>query len=165
MTTPLIILLLLTAPLITAFIVSTTKGAELCVGKFSCWGLGIVFIFFSLGHVVKAEGMIEMLPAWVPLRLPIIYLTGVLELIIGIALFFPKYQINAAKAAVLVFIIFFPANIYAAINGVGLGGHKWGAIYLLIRLPLQITLIAWAYYLCIKNHKKSIQPTAKASAD
>jgi uncharacterized membrane protein len=90
-------------------------------------GLGIAFIFFSIGHVVNAEGMVEMLPAWVPLRLSIIYFTGVLELFIGLALFFPKYQINAAKAAVVVFIIFFPANIYAAINGVGLGGHQWGA--------------------------------------
>lgn len=43
-----------------------------------------------------------------------------------------------------------PRNIYAAINGVGLGEHQWGVIYLLIRLPLQLTLIAWAYYLCIK---------------
>ena len=165
MTTPIIILLLLIAPLVAAFIVSKLKGTDLCVGKFSCWGLGFAFIFFSLGHVVKAEGMVEMLPIWVPFRLSIIHLTGVLELLIGIALFFPKYQINAAKAAVLVFIIFFPANIYAAINGVGLGGHQWGAIYLLIRLPLQLILIAWAYYLCIKFHNNSIQPTANASAD
>ena len=150
MTTPIIILLLLTAPLIAAFIVSKLKGTELRVGKFSCWGLGIAFIFFSLGHFVNAEGMVEMLPIWVPSRLSIIYLTGVLELFIGMALFVPKHQINAAKAAVLVLIIFFPANIYAAINGVGLGGHQWGAIYLLVRLPLQFILIAWAYYLCIK---------------
>ncbi|MFT7373923.1 MAG: putative membrane protein [Oleiphilaceae bacterium] len=165
MTTPIIILLLLASPLLVASIFAKIKGTELRVGKFSCWGLGVAFIFFSIGHVIKAEGMVEMLPTWVPLRLSIIYFTGVLELFIGLALFLPKYQINAAKAAVLVFIIFFPANIYAAINGVGLGGHQWGAIYLLIRLPLQLILIAWAYYLCIKSHNKTIQPTASASAD
>jgi len=52
---------------------------------------------------------------------------------------------------VLVFVVFFPANIYAALQGVGLGGHQWGAIYLLIRAPLQLILIAWAYFLCIKK--------------
>jgi uncharacterized membrane protein len=157
--------ILLTSPLIVASIFARIKGTALRVGKFSCWGLGIAFIFFSIGHVVNAEGMVEMLPAWVPLRLSIIYFTGVLELFIGLALFFPKYQINAAKAAVVVFIIFFPANIYAAINGVGLGGHQWGAIYLLIRLPLQLILIAWAYYLCIKISNTSIQPAASVPKD
>ena len=48
--------------------------------------------------------------------------------------------------------MFFPANIYAAFNSIGLGGHQWGPIYLLIRAPLQIILIAWAYFLCVKTH-------------
>jgi uncharacterized membrane protein len=151
MTTPIIILLLLTTPLFTAFAVCKMKNTALDVRKFSCWGLGITFIFFSIGHVIKTEGMVEMLPLWVPFRLSIVYLTGALELLIGIALFLPKYQIAAAKTAILVFIVFFPANIYAAINSIGLGGHQWGAIYLLIRLPLQLILIAWAYYLCLRR--------------
>ena len=155
----------MTTPMIAAFAASKIKNTELNVRKFSCWGLGIAFIFFSIGHFIKTEGMVEMLPLWVPFRLSIIYLTGALELLIGFALFFPKYQINAAKAAICVFIIFFPANIYSAINSIGLGGHQWGDIYLLIRLPLQLILIAWAYYLCINGHNKSIQTTANAPAD
>ncbi len=165
MTTPIIILLLLTFPLFIAFFVSKARCVELDIGKYSCWGLGIAFIFFSIGHIANTEGMVEMLPMWVPFRLSIIYLTGVLELLIGIALFLPKFQINAAKAAIIVFIVFFPANIYAALNSVGLGGHQWGPVYLLIRFPLQLILIVWTYFLCLKSHNKSIQPTAKASAD
>lgn len=165
MTTPIIILFLLTSPLITAFAASKIKNTELHVRQFSCWGLGIAFIFFSIGHFIRTEGMVEMLPLWVPFRLSIIYLTGALELLIGVALFLPKHQINSAKAAIFVFIIFFPANIYSAINSIGLGGHQWGSVYFLIRLPLQLILIAWAYYLCIKGHNKSVQPNANASAD
>jgi uncharacterized membrane protein len=127
------------------------KGSELEVGKYALWGLGICFVFFSIGHAVKADGMVQMLPPWVPFRLPIIYLTGVLELIIGICLFIPKLQLHAVKAAIVVFIVFFPANIYAALNATGLGGHQLGAIYLLIRLPLQLILIAWTYFLCLKK--------------
>lgn len=49
--------------------------------------LGIAFILFSYGHFVKTDGMVEMLLSWVPLRLEIIYVTGVLEMVIGISLF------------------------------------------------------------------------------
>ena len=151
MTTPIIILILLTGPLFLAFLVSKIKGDVLNVSKFASWGLGSCFIFFSIGHAIQAEGMVQMLPPWVPFRLPLVYATGLLELIIGLTLFFPKFQVNAAKAAIVVFIVFFPANIYAAINATGLGGHQWGPVYLLIRLPLQLVLIAWTYFLCVKN--------------
>ncbi|BCO22375.1 hypothetical protein KUC14_12440 [Alteromonas sp. KC14] len=94
-----------------------------------------------------------MLPPWVPFRLLLIYLTGALELAVGLALFVPKLQNIAAKSAIAIFIIFFPANIYAALNATGLGGHQWGAIYLLIRTPLQLILIGWAYFLCLEKTK------------
>lgn len=97
-----------------------------------------------------------MLPEWVPLRLQLIYVTGLIELAIGLALFVPKYQKSAAKLAILLLIVFFPANVYAALNEVGLGGHQWGPEYLLIRGLLQIIFIAWAYYLCVRDHNKTL---------
>ena len=165
MLTPIIILSILTFPLLVAFITSKLTGRKLDTRKFSCWGLGLAFIYFFIGHFVQTDEMIDMLPAWVPMRLQLVYLTGVLELAIGVALFIPRYQQTAAKLAIVVFVAFFPANIYAALNSVGMGGHQWGSVYLLIRGPLQIVLIAWAYYMCVKSHNKSMQPTANASAD
>ena len=38
-----------------------------------------------------------------------------------------------------------PINIYAAIMYVPMGGHGWGPIYLLIRVPLQLLLMVWTY--------------------
>ena len=110
MVTPIIILCLLSSPLLIAFLISKITNRKLATSKYACWGLGIAFIFFFIGHIVKTEGMVEMLPAWVPLRLQLIYFTGLLELAIGVALFIPKLQISAAKIAILVFVIFFPAN-------------------------------------------------------
>ena len=165
MATPVIVLILLTSPLVLAFLVSKIRSTKLNFNRYAFWGLGIAFIFFSIGHVVKTEGMVEMLPPWIPFRLPVIYLTGLLEVTIGVALFLPKFQVNAAKAAIIVLIVFFPANIYAALNSIGLGGHQWGPVYLLIRLPLQFVLIAWAYFLCIKKHNKlNQQDSSKADA-
>jgi uncharacterized membrane protein len=156
MLTPIIILTLLSSPLTIAYIYSKINNNQLNITKYASWGLGITFLFFFIGHIVKAQAMVEMLPTWVPFRLILIYATGLLELMIGIALFLPKYQRIAAKLAIVIFILFFPANIYAALNSVGLGGHQWGPVYLTIRGPLQLILVAWAYFLCIKNHVKSL---------
>ncbi len=154
MVTPFVIILLLSGPLGIAIIGSKFAKKPLNVQKYACWGLGMAFIFFFVGHFVKTQGMVEMLPPWVPFRAAIIYLTGLLELLIGIALFLPRHQVLAAKVAIVVLVVFFPANVYSALNGVGLGGHQWGPVYLLIRGPLQVVLIAWAYFLCIRVHNK-----------
>ncbi|WP_444930970.1 hypothetical protein ACJJIF_04080 [Microbulbifer sp. SSSA002] len=137
-----------------AFLRSKFSGQKLDIAKYSFWGLGAAFIFFSIGHIVKTQGMVEMLPSWVPFRLALVYLTGLLEVVIGVALFVPKYQSPAAKIAIIIFVVFFPANIYAALNNIGLGGHQWGPVYLLIRGPLQLILIAWAYFLCVHGYNK-----------
>lgn len=157
MITPILILLILSSPLGVAFFYSRLKKASININKYACWGLGLAFIFFFIGHIVKANGMAEMLPPWVPFKIPLIYITGAIELLVGIALFITRLQLVAAKISIIIFIVFFPANIYAALNSVGLGGHQWGPIYLLIRAPLQIILILWAYFLCIKNHNKSLK--------
>lgn len=158
MTTPLTTLVLLFLPMVLGLLFSRIKDSvSLNIRKYAFWGLGSCFIFFSIGHFVKTGEMVQMLPAWVPFRVLIIYLTGIMEFIIGITLLIPRIQISAAKAAMALLIIFFPANIYAAFNFVGLGGHQWGPIYLIIRGPLQIILIAWTYFLCIKSHNESSQ--------
>lgn len=151
MLTPVIILCLLTIPLVLAWVICRIKNYRLDVAKYAAWGLGIAFVFFSIGHFVETQGMIEMLPSWVPFRLTLIYATGVLALMVGIALFLPRHQKNAVLVAVVLLIGFFPANVYAAFNSVGLGGHLWGPAYLLVRAPLQLILLAWAYFLCFKK--------------
>ncbi|AGH80878.1 hypothetical protein PCNPT3_04680 [Psychromonas sp. CNPT3] len=150
-----IIFLILSSPLALAFVYAKFKKLPVDINKYACWGLGLAFIFFFIGHIVKTDGMVEMLPPWLPLKVTLIYFTGVIELLVGIALFIPKWQTLAAKVGIFLFVIFFPANIYAALNSVGLGGHQLGPVYLLIRAPLQMLLIAWAYFLCVKkqDHK------------
>ncbi len=151
MLTPMIILSILVSPLAVGFALSQMTNHPFDVKKYACWGLGGAFVFFFIGHLVQTEGMVEMLPPWVPYRLTLVYLTGMLELIVAIALFIPRWQTHAAAAAAAILVVFFPANIYSALNHVGLGGHQWGPVYLWIRTPLQLILIGWAYFLCIQS--------------
>ena len=50
-----------------------------------------------------------------------------------------------------VLMLFFPANIYAAIQHVPMGGHAWGPVYLLVRAPLQAAILLWVYRFTIRR--------------
>lgn len=107
-------------------------------------GLGLLFLFTASGHWFLADGMVQMLPPWVPGRLAIVHATGVLELAIAAGLFHPATRRLAAWAAVAVLILFFPANIHAALVHAPIGGHAQGPAYLLVRAPLQAAIVLWA---------------------
>ncbi|MGH7454950.1 MAG: DoxX family protein [bacterium] len=109
-------------------------------------GLSLFFIFTAIGHFIKTEEMAAMLPAFVPNRVAIIILTGVLELLAAIGVWIPRLKRITGWCIMLMLIGFLPANIYSAINRVDFGGHESGPIYLLVRIPFQFLVIAWAYF-------------------
>ena len=142
----LVILFILTLPLVFAYITNRlfTSRQQSLIG-YAIVGLACCFLFFSIGHVLKTQEMLQMLPSWLPGRSWIIYLTGLLELIIAIALIYPPWRRLALLSTMAVLVLFFPANIYAAFTYSGLGGHQSGPSYLWIRTPMQVFLFAWAY--------------------
>jgi uncharacterized membrane protein len=107
-------------------------------------------VFTSVGHFIQTAPMALMLPPWVPARVPLIYATGVLELAIAVGFFVPRTRRLAGWAAAAVLVLFLPANVYAALNHVPMGGHAWGPQYLLIRIPVQIMILLWVYWFAIR---------------
>ena len=67
--------------------------------------------------------------AWVPYHDPIIYFTGVLELLGAIGVWLPGLTRLKGLCLILMLITFLPANIYSAINRVEFGGHGAGPSY------------------------------------
>jgi uncharacterized membrane protein len=113
-------------------------------------GLVLTFLFAASGHFLQAAPMAEMLPPVVPARLPLIYLTGALEIALALGIALPSMRRMAGLAAIAALILFFPANVYAAFAQVDMGGHAWGPAYLLIRTPLQALLIAWTWWFAVR---------------
>lgn len=109
-------------------------------------GLSLFFIFTASGHFIKTEEMAAMLPAFVPNRVAIIIVTGILELLGAIGVWIPRLKRITGLCLMLMLIGFLPANIYSAINHIEFGGHGSGPAYLLVRIPFQLLVIAWAYY-------------------
>jgi uncharacterized membrane protein len=98
-----------------------------------------------------------MLPPWVPARVPLVHLTGVLEWALALGFFIPETRRSAGWMAIAVLAVFFPANIYAAINFVPMGGHAWGPEYLVVRAPLQLAILLWTYWFTIREPRTEFQ--------
>lgn len=112
--------------------------------------LALLFLFTGLGHFVNPEPMAAMLPPWLPGRVPIIYITGVLEWAAAIGLLVPRYARAAGLCLVAFLVAVFPANVFAALNYVGMGGHEAGPAYLFVRAPFQLGLMWWTYHFAVR---------------
>jgi uncharacterized membrane protein len=148
MTTPLIILAILAVPMLIVLSLRL-RGLDVSPGTGGVVGLVLTFLFTASGHFLQAQPMAEMLPPFVPARLALVYLTGVLEIALAVGIAIPATRRLAGLAAIAVLVLFFPANVYAAFAHVDMGGHAWGPVYLLIRAPLQALLIAWTWWFAV----------------
>jgi uncharacterized membrane protein len=66
--------------------------------------------------------------------------------------------------AAVVLVLFFPANVYAALNHVPMGGHAWGPVYLLLRAPLQVIILLWVYWFTIRQPHPAFHSDASQAA-
>jgi uncharacterized membrane protein len=150
MTTPLIMLAILAVPVLIVWTLRL-RGLNVNLAGAGVSGLVVTFLFTASGHFIQPGPMAEMLPPFVPARLPLIYLTGLLEIALAIGIALPATRRVAGLAAMVVLVLFFPANVYAAFAYVDMGGHAWGPLYLLIRAPLQALLIAWTWWFAVRS--------------
>ncbi len=144
-------LVLMISPYAVAHIMSAVLHREFDLQRAACIGLTILFVFTGIGHFIKTASMAAMLPLWVPLREIQVYLTGLLEFAIAAGFLLKKTRCMTGWIAAFMLTLFFPVNVYAAINHIPIGGHAWGPIYLLIRAPLQLIIVFWIYWFSIRQ--------------
>lgn len=151
MTTLAIMVGLLVAPLIFGAALNRIAGrTDAHVHLLGCVGIALVFCFTGVGHLILTEPMAEMLPSWMPGRILLVYVTGVIEIAAAIAVLIPRLRTTVGWGLIAMLILFLPVNVYAAMNRVEMGGHEWGPIYLLIRVPLQFLLIGWTWWMAVR---------------
>ncbi|MFY1048136.1 DoxX family protein [Chryseobacterium sp. GP-SGM7] len=109
---------------------------------YSKFVLAFFLIVAGIFHFVKPEFFMKIMPDYIPLHLQMVYISGVVEILCGILLF-PETQKLGAYLCIALFIAVFPANIEMA-KKFYLMHHKYFWLTV-VRLPLQIVLIWWAY--------------------
>lgn len=106
----------------------------------------LMLCFSSIRHFAFTKGMIMMIPAFIPLKKLLVWLTGFMEIAFGILLLFPNYRVVTSWCLIVFLILLLAANIYAAQQHIDFekGNHEGkGLPYLWFRVPLQLFFIAW----------------------
>jgi uncharacterized membrane protein len=103
-------------------------------------------ILAGMVHFIKPEMYFPFIPTFLP-ALACIYLSGFVEVVLGIGVFIPKFRHFATLGILLLMIAFLPLHILDLFKeNPAIGSHQLA----IIRLPLHFLLIYWAYYI----HKK-----------
>ena len=109
--------------------------------------MGAFYILAGLNHFRSPELYVQIMPPYLPWQLELVYLSGIAEIVCGIGVLIPRTRVLAAWATIALLIAIFPANVHVALYNVPLAGAEQGAgIWNWVRLPLQLVLIAWAWW-------------------
>ena len=120
--------------------------------------MSVMLLFTAIGHFIYTKGMALMLPAFIPFKVMVVYLSGLFEILAGLALFIPALRKATGWTLIIFFVLILPANIHAAIRGLDYQTGTYegpGMSYLWFRIPLQLLFIAWIYWFVLKSPKPS----------
>ena len=104
--------------------------------------LAVFLIFGGIQHFINPDNYIPFVPSFLPFTVAIIYLSGLFEILFGLALFFKKQRIIGAWGVLILMLLFLPIHIWDVFSETpAIGSHKAAVI----RLPIQFLLIfiAW----------------------
>ncbi|RYZ98271.1 MAG: hypothetical protein EOP47_19715 [Sphingobacteriaceae bacterium] len=107
----------------------------------------------AIGHMLFTKGMVMMMPPFIPYKAALVYITGIVEILIGVALLFPVSKPYSGCFLIVFLILILPANIYGAVKHVDLQQATYtgpGPNYLWFRIPEQVFYIGWVYYFSVK---------------
>ena len=116
--------------------------------------MSFMYVFIGIKHFIDPQYFLDIVPPQFPFKLFIVYVTGLMEIIGGMAILIPKTRRAGAFLLIFLLLVVFPANIYLYISEApqkALGISKMDA---LIRMPFQIPLIIIAYWHSKNNHPK-----------
>ncbi|MGF1497758.1 MAG: DoxX family protein [Elainellaceae cyanobacterium] len=119
----------------------TEKNKEVLRGV-----LAVSMIVAGVLHFVATDPFVRIVPGFLPAPEALVYISGVIEILLGLGLLVPSVSQWAAWGLVALFIAVYPANINMAVNDIHIDGVPDGWWFQAIRLPFQFVLIAWAYW-------------------
>ena len=118
----------------------------------SKWLLAILMVFAGVMHLVRPGFFLKIMPPYLPFHLELVYLSGVIEIGLGICLLIPRCTRYAAWGIVALLIAVFPANIYLYQNQEIVPASSTAH---LLRLLFQGVLIGVAFWQTRKRESTS----------
>lgn len=105
--------------------------------------MAALYIAAGVNHFVNPKMYQDIMPRYLPYHLPLIYVSGIAEILFGVLLIPEATRSVAAWLIVALLIAVFPANVEMMITA---WERKSSILWIaVLRLPLQLVLIWWAW--------------------
>jgi uncharacterized membrane protein len=108
--------------------------------------LAAMFLLAASGRLVNPDGLVQMIPDFLPLRREALYLSGLFELLGAIGLLVPRTRQLAGWGLITLMLVVFPANVNVALHNLQLPGIPASPLEQWVRLPLQLVLIGLTWW-------------------
>jgi len=103
--------------------------------------LAVFLIYGGFNHFNNPEFYNGFIPDFLP-KLAVNYISGIIELLLGIGLFIKGYEKKSAFGIFLLMVAFMPIHIWDAFKEIPAIGSKTAAY---IRIAVQFLFIGWGY--------------------
>src|SRR5262249_62418692 len=90
------------------------------------WVMGIFYAASGVVHVVDPGFYLPMMPPYLPWHLGLVYLSGVAEIVLGVAVLVPATRRVAAWGVILLLVAVFPPNLPIPLHAVPPGRPAHG---------------------------------------
>ena len=107
--------------------------------------LALVFVAAGANHFLRPEPYLAIMPPFLPAPAALVFLSGLAEIAGGLGLLVKVTRRAAALGLIVLLLVVFSANIYAALYGMNIGTWQIPSWLLWLRLPLQALLVVWVY--------------------
>ena len=102
-----------------------------------------LYILAGLMHFVKPKMYMRIMPRYLPNHKFLVLLSGLVEIVLGVAVLFSKTKAFAIYGIIAMLVIFLLVHFYMLSGEKASAGiSKW---ILILRIPLQFFLMYWAW--------------------
>jgi len=108
---------------------------------------GLAFIWIGIAHFIVPENFAEIVPPIFLFPMFWAYASGAMEIGGGLAVIHPRTRVYAGRFLAVFLVGVYPANLYMWTHDVPYDGTTLGTLGHIVRLMVQILLIAIALYL------------------
>jgi uncharacterized membrane protein len=108
------------------------------------WLLAAFFVVAGVNHFLNPNFYVRIMPPYLPRHDELVLISGVFEVLLGVALLIPRFTVLAAWGLIALLVAVVPANLHMALNAEQF--PEISPLLLWLRLPLQVVFIAWAYW-------------------
>ena len=113
------------------------------------WVMAAFYVVGGLNHLMNPEFYETIVPPGLPNPEWLNVISGLAEIVLGVFVLEPRVRVLAAWGLIALLIAVFPANLWVALENVGMPGGEPGtgnALFNWVRLPFQGLFIVWAWW-------------------